>query len=101
MLKMDKNTKTMIKTGDKVICIETAYDNSTIKDEIYEVEGISKCCETNIYLKGITYYKGYCNKCGTISTGSPNKASRFVPIQEKFEKITFEKVIEMVEIGVN
>ena len=42
----------MFKIGQKVICVETAYEGSTIKGKTYIVDGIVECCECLAYLDG-------------------------------------------------
>lgn len=85
----------MFQIGQKVICIETAYNNTTIKGRIYTVVDINECCEVNLYFEGITHNFSRC-WCGVRLKGSPNSGKRFIPLEDYWSSNVLDKIIEKV-----
>ncbi len=88
----------MFYIGQKVICIETAYNNTTLKGRIYTIADINECCEVNLYLVGITHNVGLCG-CGVRLKGSPNSGKRFKPLDDYWSDNVLDKIIEQIEVG--
>ena len=86
----------MFTIGQKVICIETAYNNTTVKGRIYTVVDINECCEVNLYLDGIIHKYSRC-WCGVQLKGSLNSGRRFIPLDDYLSDNVLDKIIEHVE----
>ncbi len=87
----------MFHIGQKVICIETAYTNTTLKGRIYTIIDINECCEVNLYLDGINHNHALC-RCGVQLKGSPNSGKRFIPLDDYWSGNVLDKIIEQIEV---
>ena len=86
----------MFQIGQKVICIETAYNNTTVKGKIYTIVGMNECCEVNLYLEGINHNYSKC-WCGVQLKGSPNSGQRFKPLDDNWPSTVLDLILEQAE----
>lgn len=93
--------------GQRVVCIETHSWGAVIKDQIYIIKGVKTSCEHHPWIVDVGI-KADTWTCGCGTCGKPEItdiwwicATRFAPIQEKFEPITFSKIMEEELISVN
>ena len=88
----------MFKIGQKVICVETAYEGSTIKGKTYIVDGIEECCEVRLILNGVNHGIGRCGCCGHTSNNSTNRGHRFRPmIEDTWAEEVLQKIVEEIK----
>ena len=87
----------MFQIGQKVFCVKSAYDNSTIAGQTYTITDINECCEVNLFLAGINHNKGRCS-CGVYHKGSPNSGKRFALADDNWAEAVLHKIIEQINV---